>query len=248
MTWFEAMAAYAQANLTERVREELYGRGVTDEQISLYGLGYVNGSYPTEGVPSDFGPWCKDGEKLRDVIVLPLTTPTGAIRGFQFRQVDREKKGYQTYMPYKEEALLFGLGQAMPHVWATQSIWLVEGAFDLFPLQRHFPGIVATLTAKVPEPLVRVMRRLVRTVWVGYDADPTGKSATKQFEREFRSEFQVRPVYYPSVRAFGSDRPIKDPGELWEAWGDEQMGNFVRSLVGSVDPMEFADGQDVFHR
>jgi len=240
VTWFDDLTAYARQSMTDRVREELYGRGVSDEQIELYRIGYLNGHAPD--VPEDFNRWSKGGERLDDVLVLPLTTTTGAIQGFQFRHVDRARKGYQSFMPYKEEALLFGLGEAMPHVWRTESIWLVEGAFDLFPIQRHFPGVVATLTAKVPEPLLQVMRRLVQTVWVGYDADPTGKAATKQFARDFRDEFRVCPVYYPLVTAYGSDRPIKDPAELWEAWGDEQVGKFIQTVLRSTNPMEFENG------
>lgn len=238
MTWLDTLTTFAQGQLDDRVRDELYGRGVSDDQIAQYRIGYLNSAYP-DGVSDDFNRWAKGGERLDDVLVLPLTTATGTIQGFQFRHVDRDRKGYMSFMPYKEEALLFGLAEAMPHVWATGSIWLVEGAFDLFPIQRHFPGVVATLTAKVPESLVQVMRRLVGTVWVGYDADAAGKSATKQFARDFRDEFRVCPVYYPPVRAYGSDRPVKDPGELWEAWGDDQLGKFIQTVVRSTNPMEF---------
>lgn len=238
MTWQEVLTDYAQTNLTERVKEALYGRGVSEEQIVAYRIGYLNHDLPDLEGAEAFLRWSQG--KLDDVLVLPLTTTLGVIQGFQFRHVDRERKGYQNFMPYKEEALLFGLAEAMPYVWRTGTIYLVEGAFDLFPIQRHFPGVVATLTAKIPENLVPVMRRLVHTVWVGYDADPAGKAATKQIVRELGSEFSVRPVYYPPVKAYGSDRPIKDPGELWEAWGDDQFGKFIQTLVGSTK--EFADG------
>lgn len=239
MTWFEELTQYAQANLSDRVREALYCRGVSDEQVLSYRIGYLNQDLPRLQGADEFYRWSDDGRKLDDVVVLPLTTPTGLIQGFQFRHVDRERKGYQNFMPYKEECLLFGLAQAMPTAWQTGTLWLVEGAFDLFPIQRHFSGVVATLTAKVPGSLVQVMRRLVHTVWVGYDADPAGKAATKQFERDFRTEFKICPVYYPSVRAYGSDRPIKDPGELWEAWGDDQLGKFIQTVIRSTSPMEF---------
>lgn len=242
MTWFDTLTQFAQNSLTDREREALYVRGVTDEQIAQFRIGYVAGQLPELQGADDFLRWCKGGEKLDDHFVLPLTTTTGAIRGFQFRYVNRDRKGYQNYMPYKEEALLFGLSQAMPHVWASESIWLVEGAFDLFPIQRHFPSVVATLTAKVPDSLVQVMRRLVQTVWVGYDMDAAGKAATRQFEREFRGEFRVCPVYYPVVTAYGADRPVKDPAELWEAWGDEQVGKFIQTVLRSTNPMEFSDG------
>lgn len=239
MTWYDDLTAFAQRKLTDRVRDAYNARGVSDEQIESFRLGYLDRKLPPLEGADDFLTWAKGGEKLDDVMVLPLTTPLGEIRGFQFRHVDRARKGYQNFAPYKEEALLFGLGQAMPHVWRTETIWLVEGAFDLFPIQRHFPGVVATLTARVPESLVRVMRRLVGTVLVGYDTDPAGRSATRSFEKEYGGDFRVHPVYYPMVRFVDSGKPVKDPAELWEVWGDEPLGRFVRSTLGTVNPMEY---------
>lgn len=248
MTWLDVLTAQAHANLTEPIREQLYARGVTDEQMAEFKVGYLDRKLPELEGAEDFFRWSHQGQRLDDVLVLPLTTPLGVVQGFQFRHVDRQRKGYLDFIPYKEEPVLFGLGQAMAHAWRTGSIWLVEGAFDLFPLQRHVPEIVATLTARVPENLVRVLRRLVQQVWVGYDADAAGKAATAQFARAYGQEFLIHPVYYPQVRVQGSDRPCKDPGDLWEAWGDEQVGHFIQTVLRSTDPMEFSDAETVFVR
>lgn len=237
MSWFEAFTQYAEQRLDTRVRSELYARGVSDEQIQLFRIGYLD-QVPSFDGGEDFAQWAK-GKTLSGVFVLPLTTPLGEIRGFQFRSVERGRKTYLDYMPYKEEPVLFGLGQAMPHVWKAASIWVVEGAFDLLPLQRHVPNVVATLTARMPDSLLRVLRRLVSTIWLGYDSDATGQAAIKQFARKHGQEFRVVPVYYPRVLVTGSNRYVKDPGELWELWGDDQVGDFVKSLIQSNDPMEF---------
>lgn len=238
MTWLETLTAFAERALDDRVREELYSRGVTDEQMALYRIGYLNQKLPDLEGAEDFLRWSHQGQRLDDVLVLPLTNALGAVHGFQFRHVDRDRKGYLDYLPYKEEAVLFGLGQSMPQVWASGGIWLVEGAFDLFPLQRHVPNIVATLTARVPESLVRVIRRLVSQVWIGYDSDPAGQSAMTQFAKQHGREFRVHPVYYPRVQVPGSTKFVKDPGELWEAWGDDQIASFLQTVIRSTDPEE----------
>ena len=234
MTWVDDLVGFAQSNLTDAARDELHSRGVSDEQIELFKIGYLDRKLPNLPGADDFLRWAHQGQRLDDVFVLPLTTVLGVVQGFQFRHVDRARKGYLDYIPYKEEPVLFGLGQAAPHIWAKEEVWLVEGAFDLFPLQRHVPYIAATLTARVPESLIPSLRRLVRRVWVGYDADAAGQSAMRQFSREFGRDFDVRSVYYPKVHATGTTRPIKDPGELWEAWGDDQLGSFVQTVLRSV--------------
>lgn len=248
MTWLDDLTAHAQTNLTDRVREALYARGVSDEQLAEYRIGYLDRKLPDFEGMGDFLKWAHQGARLDDVLVFPLTSTLGVVHGFQFRHVDRARKGYLDFIPYKEECVLFGLAQAMPHVWRTGGIWLVEGAFDLFPIQRHFPGVVATLTARVPESLVRVMRRMVRQVWVGYDVDAAGRAAAADFTRTHGRDFRVETVYYPQARVLGSPNPTKDPGELWEAWGDEQVGRFIQTVLRSTDPMEFPDAEAVFRR
>lgn len=219
--------------VTDRERSVLYGRGVTDEQISLFQIGYINRRLPALDGAEAFLDWCHRGAKLDDMFVLPLTTMTGAIRGFQFRHVERGMKGYTDFFLTQDEPVLFGLAQAMPHIWRTESAFLVEGAFDLFPLQRHFPAIFPTMTAKVTEPVVRMLRRLVRRVWLGYDMDAKGRKASFEFRREYGQEFDVRIVAYPKIFQVGSRELIKDPGDLWEAWGDTRVGEFVQSITES---------------
>jgi DNA primase len=192
----------------------------------LFKIGYLDRLLP-EGVPSDFLKWSQDGLKLSDVFVLPLTNILGEIKGFQFRSVDRKRSGYMDYFLDRREAILFGLGQAAPHIWKSRSVFLVEGGFDLFPIQRAFPAVVATLTARTSIQSVRLFRRLVTKVWMGYDMDPPGRKGCEAFKSEHGSEFEVYTVQYPKVGGV----QIKDPGDLWEAWGDVQMIPFIKSVV-----------------
>lgn len=230
MVWADDLVAYAARQVTDREREVLYGRGVTDEQIALYKIGHVNRRLPDLTGADDFLKWAH-GVKLDDMFVLPLTTAYGAVKGFQFRHVERERKGYTDYFTTQDEPCLFGLAQAMPHVWETGGVLLVEGAFDLFPLQRHVPAVFATMTAKVTEPVLRLLRRLVRHVWLGYDMDKTGRKAGYEFLREHGSEFETTLISYPKIFKVGSKELIKDPGDLWEAWGDPQVREFILSIV-----------------
>ena len=231
MPWTDDLLAFSAGQLTPRLCESLYARGVTDEQIQHFQIGYVNKRLPTLEGADDFLKWSHQGAKLDDMFVLPLTTTLGVVKGFQFRHVDRGRKGYTDFFLSQDEPVLFGLGQAMPHVWTTEKVLLVEGAFDLFPLQRHVPAVFATMTAKVTLPVVRLLRRLVHQVWLGYDMDAKGRKACFEFVREFGREFDTHIVAYPKLYKVGSKELLNDPGDLWETWGDIRVGEFVKSVM-----------------
>lgn len=222
------------ATLPERVREALWTRGATDEQIALFGVGYVNGQLPPGTYPEAFTKWCSIGDRIEDAIVLPLTNALGEVRGIQLRHVLREQAGYMDFIEANDEAILFGLGQAAPYLWAEGSVFLVEGAFDLFPVQRAFPGTVGTLTARVTEPLLRLLRRLVTRVWLGYDMDEAGRRACERYQKQLSSEFDARVVKWERVPMIGTPKRTKDPGDLWETWGDVRFHEFIRSIVGPL--------------
>lgn len=243
MTWLDNLTAHAAAGLDDRTREALWERGVTDDQMVSFKLGYLDRRLPDLDYSPAFLKWADKGAKLDDVFVLPLTNTLGAIKGFQFRHVDRERAGYMDFIAEKGEAVLFGLNQAMPHIWKSRSVCLVEGAFDLFPVQRFHPATVATLTARVVDPLVRILRRLVDRVFMGYDMDVAGRASCEKFVKwHGRSshvgaqEFDVTVVDWPQVAVDGS--LIKDPADLWEAWGDTQFEKFIQSIVGRDQTME----------
>lgn len=226
------VAACSQ-NIPDRVREALWTRGVTDEQIALYSLGYVARKLPDAGYPESFTKWCAVADRIDDVFVLPLTNALGEVRGLQLRHVDRDRAGYMDFLEVNDEPILFGLGQAASHLWSSRTVYLVEGGFDVFPIQRVFPGTIATLTSRVTDSLLRLLRRLVTRVVLGYDMDSAGRKACERYQKQLTGEFDIRVVTYPRVHMVGTGKLAKDPGDLWEAWGDTRFQEFVRSIVGT---------------
>ena len=236
MSWLENLTLFAYGQMPDFAREALWDRGVSDEQIELYRIGYLDVEL-IDGIPMDFLKQIKNGALLDKVFLLPLTTALGEVRGFQFRHVDRARGGYTDYFVDRREACLFGLGQAMRSIWDSRSVYLVEGAFDLFPIQRATPNVIATLTAYAPASLVKLLKRIVvEKVWVGYDMDEPGLKGRKQFAHNYKSSFKVYTVRYPKVEG----NFIKDPSELWEVWGDSLMIPYVQ---GSMAQKLSADEQ-----
>ena len=235
MTWMEDLVSVAKGQLGEHAREVLWARGVTDEQIDRYSIGYLDRELPSLDYTGKFIEWSRDGAKLDDVFVFPLTNTLGDIRGLQFRHVDRERKGYMDFIPNKSEAVLFGLSQAMSYVWDTGRVHLVEGSFDLFPIQRVSSGTIATLTAHVAESLWYVLRRFCYEIWLVYDMDSAGRKSSAEFVRDHSKDFDIHVVSYPRIPRIGGGF-TKDPGELWEELGESKFVECMRPiLVGEFD-------------
>lgn len=231
MTWLDDVVEFAETQLDERVRESYWSRGADDEQIKLYRLGYINGRLPDVELPEAFLRWSGNGEKLVDSYVFPLTNALNEVRGLQFRAVDRSVRGYTDYFADDTEPVLFGLGQAVRAIWKSERVVLVEGTFDLFPIQRVAPEVVATLTAKVAPQFARLLRRLARRVFLSYDLDDTGRLGASKFIRSYGKGFdEVVTVEYPQVTTVDG-KVAKDPSEIWEAWGDDRLSAYLRCLT-----------------
>lgn len=225
MKWLETLVQYAHANLQgDRELEALWERGASDEQIRDFRIGYLDKQLPLLQNAQEFYSWYGfNKSKLLDVFVFPLTNALGQVKGLQFRRVERRAKGYLDYLPVKDEPAFFGLSQAMPHVWKTRTICLVEGAFDHFPVQRVFPNTVPTMTSSVSTAFYRFLRRNVQEVWFCYDMDSAGRKGVWEFLENYRLEFKrILHPQLPRLVAVNG-RLTKDPGELWECLGDDQF-------------------------
>ncbi len=230
MSWVDDLVGFAESRLNERAREALWTRGVTDEQIQSYRLGYIDRELPPLTYPASFKEWSLGGAKLDDMFLLPLTNALGDIKGMQFRHVERARGGYSDYFLAEDEPVLFGLAQAVPHIWTTGDICLVEGCFDLFPVQRALPGTVATLTARIPGMAIRLFKRFVQRIWMVYDMDGPGRRGCAKVQARHGQDFDVRIVPYPQVPKPGGGL-TKDPGELWEAWGEDRFVTHFQTQV-----------------
>ena len=245
MAWLDQFAEYARSLMSERVVDALNARGCSDEQIQAYGIGYLKRTLPPLDYDPEFLSRYHAGTMLDDVYVFPLTNVLGDVKGFQFRPVDRTKflvgkSRYSDYFVETGEPVIFGLSQAMPHVWASESVTLVEGVFDLFPVQRHHPAIVAPLTARIPESLILTLRRMCKRIVMGYDNDVKGQRATQTIVREYAQDFQFDGIRW-AKQPMPSGALSKDPGDLWELWGDSRLGAFIQENVLPLRLMEMTN-------
>lgn len=222
--------ALAVCPLDEATAGYCYGRGVKDEFLANEGVKTWQPTatpVPEEHFTKAYG---AHGERLAGYMACPMWSPKGTLIGCEFRTTMGNKNIQDYRLPNTRWAPFFlGMKQAMPKVWAGGSVWIVEGLFDLAPLDWVIPktdAVLATVRAKLSDQHVAFLRRfMVKGAWVHmcYDKDETGRKATVGWndaetgKRRYGALEALQRVGLPC-----RDVPYsggKDPGELWDAGG-----------------------------
>lgn len=195
-------------------------RGVADDQIESLGIGFIPESeWPpyvdTEKASSDeLHYWEKSnkGSRLKGKLLFPLTNALGSVRALQARTPDEDTKDYwKYYLPKAEvDAVFYGTSVAMQHIWESRSVVLVEGIFDLPPVQRVFPNTICLGTATVTERQMKFLKRYVDSVKIMADNDKQGRKFFSRFYQDQKLNFKsIEKVQYSG----------EDPADSWARLG-----------------------------
>lgn len=226
------LASACQPDLSEDAVGYLLGRGMREQ--SIHRLGVSLWATPADPCPdAEFSRKYKGGKYLDDRIVCPALSPRGQVIGFEARTWRPEDGKHITDYRLAESAwnpFFLGLTpDVMERIWDGCDIWIVEGLFDLAPMERVIPDhdvVLATVRAKVSDAHVEFIKRLLRknhVVHMVYDndetgrkqvfgwVDDTGKHRWGALERFERVGVLARHVPYSGG---------KDPGEIWDHGGE----------------------------
>ena len=213
MTWIQE--ALSSLTLTEEAEGYLLGRGAKSDSYENMGEGVWSKS-PSPCEDPDFveryGPY---GESLEGLLVCPLYTPRGEPVGFEAKSM---RKKYLTRYLVRPKAdwnpIWIGRTDAAEKLWSGGEAWIVEGRFDLYPLEWVIPPedvVLASVRAALTRKHIEYLRRLGVFVNVVYDNDETGRVGTeKALHWLKRAGVPCRKVSYSGG---------KDPGEIWDQGG-----------------------------
>lgn len=231
MTILDRILKAAQTNIREpRALDYLRERGVSGQQIEDIGIGYFpEESWPpylkgTDEDTQSYLEWSSKGYRLRGKLVFPMRNAMGILRGIQIRSPDPHKKDYSKFYlgRSKVDAIFFGTRLAMPYIWEKREVYLCEGLFDFFPLQRAFPNTLCTGTANVSHRQVEFLLRFIDHVYVAFDSDWGGNEFWKRFNKDHGSEF--KSLQRIEIRN-------KDISDMWSALGEKRFQKIIRSHV-----------------
>lgn len=223
----------ARTNLPERVEGYLLGRGVLESAILELEFGVwrpPETQAPSNEFVARYGP---RGEKLSGWLVYPIRDGRGGLLGFEARSME-QKEVSQYKMPRAFwNPVFLGMCRAMPKIWAGGDVWIGEGKFDMTALDHIVPArdaTMAALTAKLNRHQVEFLRRFCRgTVHMVFDRDAKGRKATTGFvddegKKHWGAMESLDRVGVHCEDVFYRCPPgCKDPGDIWEQYGDEGL-------------------------
>ena len=182
-------------------REYLRKRGITDNIIESFKIGYASTSWDgvhqflkKKGISTDIqnsAGLIKEREngggyvdRFRERIIFTISDSEGRVVGFGGRVLnDTDSRPKYLNSPetlvYKKGNILYGLNITKDSIRKSKEAFLVEGYFDLITVYQHgIKNIIATSGTALTEDHARILRRYTDTVTLVFDGDEAGRNAS----------------------------------------------------------------------
>ncbi|MDL2225480.1 DNA primase [Eubacteriales bacterium OttesenSCG-928-M02] len=245
----EAARYYNMALITEpgeRARTYLAKRGISPATITRFGMGYADESW--DGITKHLmekGFSVEEIEKaglcitrrgksfdfFRDRIMFPIIDQYGKVLGFGGRVIDTDGPKYinsPDTLIYNKRQMLYGLNfhKSFPN---DRKLITVEGYMDLIAVANAgIPNVVANLGTSLTKEQARMMRRFADTIYIAYDGDSAGQTATLRGLDIIAGEgLDVRVIRLPEGM---------DPDDFIKANGPS---GFRNAMADAITLMEF---------
>ncbi len=239
-------AAYLwKADEAAASREYLLGRGLREETLREFGVGYAPGGWDRltsaarrDGFSDDellatgLSQRRREGsgliDRFRGRITFPLTNARGRVTGFGARATSAEQR--PKYLNTSEGEVfhkgsqLFGLDIARSPASRAGRLVAVEGYTDVLALhQAGIPETVAIMGTALTGEQLKALRLTAPEIIVALDADSSGQAAMSRAAQEAeRAEVELQVVELPAGR---------DPADLLEQEGPEALAaRFERTI------------------
>jgi DNA primase len=237
--WFEEQLRGPGGALA---REYLAGRGMTEEGIRKFRIGYAPdgfhalherlGGVADEETLRASGLFSSkeqgDGgqgpiyDRFRKRVMFPIANEGGRVIAFTARTLETGEKAGAKYINspetplYSKGQVLFNLDKAKPAIRALEFALLVEGQMDCISVfLAGIQNVIATSGTAFTEQQVAILKRHTQNVVVSFDPDVAGANATeKTLALLIEEGFKVK-IVNRSFRDSGMDpdRFVREMGE-----------------------------------
>lgn len=256
-----------------RARDYLAGRGLEDETLRRFRIGYAPDSgfllrdhlrgtadeellkssgllkSPEENAkPSGSALY----SKFRNRVMFPICNEQGKVIAFTGRTLDANEKSGPKYLNspetpiYSKGRVLFNLDKAKPAIRNLGYAILVEGNIDCISVfTAGFQNVIATSGTAFSEPQVQLLGRFTKQVVVNFDPDTAGAIATERsLSMLIEEEFNVKVMTLEP--GFDPDLFIRRKGK--KAYADALMEAsgyfpFLISRAASMFPVKTPEGK-----
>ncbi len=197
-------------------RDYLAGRGIGEEVAREFRLGLALGGTTLTRKALDKGFTAEElratgltrprgGDYFERRLLFPLSDARGRVLGFQARRLHEDDPLQAKYVNTPESALftkgavVYGLDKARAAISKTDRACVVEGNTDVIALrQAGFQPVVACMGTALTEDQLRELGRLTKRLFLAFDGDAAGESATlRGMELAVKQGFDVKVVALP---------------------------------------------------
>ncbi len=171
-------------------------------------------------------------DRFRNRIVFPIFNLSGKVVGFGGRVLNEKDEPKYLNSPespiYQKGKILYGLNFSKDEIRKNASAVLVEGYVDLLSLyQAGIKNVVASSGTAFTADQARLLSRYAEGVYLLFDADTAGQSAT------FRS---VDLLFSEGVEVFVVSLPKgEDPDSFVKKFGAEEVGKRIEQAQTFID-------------
>ncbi len=221
-------------------------RGLTDEIIKRFGLGYCPDEWSnftdharksgySDSVLEKTGLTIfkeengrqRSYDRFRGRVMFPIFSVSGRVLGFSGRVLSKEKQAAKYVNSpdsdiYNKSRILYGLYQARTAIAKANKCYLVEGNVDVVSMhQSGVENTVASCGTSLTFEQIRLIKRYTPNVTVLYDGDSAGiKAALRAVDLLFAEGMHVRLVLFPDG---------EDPDSYAQKYGSTQLQEYLAS-------------------
>ena len=220
--------------------EYLKNRGITQQSIEKFGIGYVGSSNELMNfLSSSFLPLPKAEEagvvaqgdrggfyaRLTERITFPIYSSSGAIVGFGGRTITNHPAKYinspQTKL-FNKSQLLYGYDKAKESIYKNRRLIVCEGYLDVIMFhQAGFTDAVATLGTALTQEHLPTLRKGEPHIVLAYDGDKAGVAAAlKAASMLSESGFDGSVVLFPDGQ---------DPADMIAVGQVQEVADLLRN-------------------
>ncbi|MFQ6065888.1 MAG: DNA primase [bacterium] len=217
------------------VKNYLRERGFTPEVIDKFRVGWAPSSKDFLKISQTKGISLENLKKLsllirsqekdgwyawfRERLIFPIFTPEGRVCGFGGRTLDNSLPKYlnsSSSLIFDKGRILYGLNFSKEAIREKEEVILVEGYTDVMALyQRGIRNVVASLGTSLTSSQARLIKRYTDNVFVAYDQDKAGISATlRGIDLLLEAGLEIRIISMP--------RGV-DPADLVNKEGEDSL-------------------------
>lgn len=207
----------------------LHKRGLTDETIELFELGYAPAGYENtikhftekgydkqDLIDTGLVTVKDDGgiyDRFRHRLMIPIRDARGRMAGFGARVLNPDDVPKYLNSPqtplFDKSNLLYGLDKARRSIRSEDQVVIVEGYLDVIaPYQAGFTNLVSPMGTALNERQLRQLKRYTRRIVLALDADTAGEKATlrglqvarQTLDREADFSFDARGLLHQEGR------------------------------------------------